>query len=268
MVSLSFFGPRARRQFRIPPLALFIFGFLSGRGVYGDQQAQPVDAVEQFKAETVFWKQLEIGRRIVLTKETRVLPPLEPWLTHPDLHIRGNTAFVFGRLGDPRGFEVITAILGDRFSDRPEGQGVACAIRGDGKPCWSLRLQIAADHYYAVHLLGELKDPRAVPILVSCLDDPDVNYKIPWALRSIGGRSAIKGLITALWNSSPQVRVFAIQDLEDLQAAEALPELLPLLSDDAVSSYDRQGYVSTGITVSKAARSAIATLQRLSHPAR
>ena len=132
--------------------------FFSGRGVCGDQQAQPVDAVEQFKAETVFWKQLEIGRRIILTKEAHV-PQLEPWLTHPDRHIRGNTAFVFGRLGDPRGFEVLAAILGD-LSDRPEGQGVACAIRGDGKPCWSLRLQIAADHYYAVHLLGELKDTR------------------------------------------------------------------------------------------------------------
>jgi HEAT repeat protein len=178
-----------------------------------------------------------------------------------------NAAFVFGSLGDPRGFEVIAAVLSDRY-DRSEGQGVSCAIRGDGKSCWSVRLQIAADHYYAVHLLGELKDPRAVPILVSYLDDPDVNYKIPWALGKIGGKSVIEGLIGALRHPSPQVRVFAIEGLEDLQAAEGLTELLPLLSDQASGSYDRAGYVKEGITVSEAARHAIAALQHLPNPAR
>jgi HEAT repeat protein len=135
---------------------------------------------------------------------------------------------------------------------------VACV---DGKPCWSVRLQIAADRYYAVHLLGLLQEPRAVPILVSFLDNPDINYKIPWALRNIGGKSSIAGLIKALRNSNPEVRVFAVEDLEHLHAVEALPELLPLLADDAMSSYDRRGYVKGGITVRSAARAAIDTLQ-------
>jgi len=81
---------------------------------------------------------------------------------------------------------------------------------------------------------------------VSFFDDPDINYKIPWALRNISGKSAIEGLIRALRSPSPQVRVFAIQGLEDLEAGEALPDLLPLLSDHAMSSYDRRGYVSKG----------------------
>ena len=251
----------------MPLPALLSLLLLPGRGVCGDLYVQAVEAVEQFKAETVFWEQLEIGRKIVLTKETRVLSELEPWLTHPDRHIRGNTAFVFGGLGDPRGFEVIAAILRDR-SDRPEGQGGACVIRGGGSSCWSLPLQIASDRYYAVHLLGELKDPKAVPILVSFLDDPDVNYKIPWALRSIGGKSAIQGLMSALGSPSPEARVFAIEDLEDLQVVEAIPALSPLLSDQAVSAYDRRGYVKDGITVREAARTAIATLQHVSSEAR
>jgi HEAT repeat protein len=105
-----------------------------------------------------------------------------------------------------------------------------------------------------------------VPILVAYLDDSDVNYTIPWALRNIGGKSAIGGLIAALRNRSPQVRVFAIEGLEDLQAVEAIPELLPLLSDRAVSSYNRRGYVKGGMAVSEAARSAIATLQNPANP--
>src|SRR5688572_26339158 len=36
-------------------------------------------------------------------------------LTHDDRHLRGNVAFVLGRLGDPRGFETIAAILADRY---------------------------------------------------------------------------------------------------------------------------------------------------------
>ena len=74
--------------------------------------------------------------------DDRVLALLESWMQHPDRHIGGNAAVVIGSLGDPRGFEVIASILDDR-SDRTERQGVSCARRN----CWSLRLQIAADHY-------------------------------------------------------------------------------------------------------------------------
>jgi len=140
--------------FRILPHVLVVSVLSSQLGVCGDEQAQPTEMVEQFKSETVFWKQLEIGQKIILAKDARVLPLLESWLTHPDRHERGNTALVFGGLGDRRGFEVIAAILRD-FSDRPEGQ----AAYVSSKSSWSLPLQIAADRYYAVHLLGLLKDP-------------------------------------------------------------------------------------------------------------
>lgn len=33
-----------------------------------------------------------------------------------------------------------------------------------------------------------------MPILVSFLDDPDIDYKITWAMRNIGGKSAIEEL--------------------------------------------------------------------------
>jgi hypothetical protein len=48
--------------------------------LYGDQQAQPIEMVEQFQAETDFWEQLQIGPKIVLAKDASALPPLESWL--------------------------------------------------------------------------------------------------------------------------------------------------------------------------------------------
>jgi hypothetical protein len=87
----------------------------------------------------------------------------------------------FAGLGDARGFQVITDILSDR-SDRPEGQGIPTAS-SDGR--YRVARQIAADRYYAAHLLGDLRDPRAVPILVTLLKDTEVTSIVPWAPRAI-----------------------------------------------------------------------------------
>lgn len=141
-----------------------------------------VDAlVEQFRNERVFWRQFTIAKAIVDRRDIRVIPQLEPWLDHEDRHIRGNVAFIVASLGDPRGFPVIAAILTDR-SARPEGQGIAI-VPSDGK--YRVSAQIAADRYYAAHLLGDLRDPRAVPILTPLQKDPEVGAIVPWALGQI-----------------------------------------------------------------------------------
>ena len=57
--------------------------------------------VERFKNEKVFWQQFEIGQQIVARHDPGVIRPVG-WLTHEDRHIRGNAAFIVGRLGDPR----------------------------------------------------------------------------------------------------------------------------------------------------------------------
>lgn len=259
MGMVRFLKRRPGLPIRVLSLLILIAQISSAPNVYGYQERQGVaKLVQQFKAEPVFFRQLEIAQSIVLEHDPTVLPDLESWLTHLDRHIRGNVAFVFGSLGDPRGFEVIAAILSDR-SDRPEGQGVVCFAKDIS--CWSLARQVGADRYFAVHLLGLLKDPHAVPLLVPLLDDPDINYKVPWALGRIGGKSAIQALIRALRNSSPDVRVLAIGGLQKLEARDALPELRPLLNDREASRFDLQGFQTTGTTVSEAARAAIATLQ-------
>ncbi|MGB2714127.1 MAG: HEAT repeat domain-containing protein [Vicinamibacterales bacterium] len=82
--------------------------------------------MEQFKNEKVFWKQIEIAKAIAGKRDATVLPPLADWLGHEDRHIRGNVAFIFASLGDPRGLQTIAEILADR-SERPLGQGIPTA---------------------------------------------------------------------------------------------------------------------------------------------
>jgi hypothetical protein len=204
--------------------------------------------VEQFKSSTVFWKQFEVAEKIVVLHDKSVLEDLEPWLSNEDMHLRGNAAFIFASLGDERGFQVIKSILEDRSIERAVSE-----IDSTGNP--SPGLQIRDDRYYAVHLFGDLRDSRAVPILVPLLKDQDVNSIVPWSLGEIGDKSAIPPLIETLRDNSPDMRVLAIHALEELKAKEALPQLRALLDDDEKIHFDGLG------TVAEAARAAIATLR-------
>jgi HEAT repeat protein len=213
----------------------------------GQQRPSVAELLQQFESTTVFWRQIEVAKAIVAANDISVLPKLESWLTHEDRHLRGNAAFIYGRLGDPHGFDVIVAILGDH-SERPEAQGIP-----GGR--WSLQGQIRADRYYAAHLLGDLKDPRAVPILVPLLKDTEVNYIVPWSLGQIGDRSAVQPLIRALRDQNPSMRVLAIYALVELKATEALPSLRQLLGDNERSNFGKLE------SVDEAAQAAIAKLQ-------
>ena len=209
--------------------------------------------IEQFKNEKVFWKQIEIAKAIAGTHDAKVLPPLVDWLAHRDRHIRGNVAFIFASLGDPRGLHTIADILTDR-SERPEGQGIASAP-SDGR--YRFERQVAADRYYAAHLLGDLKDPRGIALLVPLLDDPETRSIVPWSLAEIGDHRAVGPLMAQTDQDDPSVRVLAIYALETLKAREALSRLQQLLEDDRRSNFGER------TTVAEAARRAIAVISQL-----
>ena len=220
----------------------------SAHPIRGQQGPSAAELLRQFESETLFTRQFEVAKAIVAANDTSVLPRLEPWLTHPDRCLRGNAAYIFGRLGDPRGFDVIVGILGDRSANRE-----VHVISSVGLP-W-LPGEIRQDRYYAAHLLGDLKDPRGVPILVSRLTDPDVNYIVPWSLGQIGDKSAIEPLIQTLSDRHASMRVLAIYALVELKAMEALPRLRQLLDDNGRPNFGRFE------SVVEAAQAAIATLE-------
>ena len=172
---------------------------------------------------------------------------LQPLLLVEDRHLRGSAALVLGLSGDPRGFDTIAGILADR-SSRPPG------VIGFGN--WSLRAQIRADRYHAAHLLGDLKDPRGVDLLLPLLNDDDVADIVPWSLAEIGDRRVIGALIGQLAIANPSRRVLAIHALEHLNAGEALPRLRELLQDIGRSNF------AGGTTIAEAARHAIAVISQ------
>jgi HEAT repeat protein len=161
--------------------------------------------LNQYLHATPFWRQFEVAEKIVRAGDASILANLEPQLAHEDRHLRGNAAFVFASFGDPRGFETIRAMLTDH-AYRPLGQGIPGSPGNPNGADWWLKSQIRADRYYAVHLLGLLRDPRAVELLVPLLADPDVNYKVPWALALIGDARARKALTAALGSPDAAVR--------------------------------------------------------------
>jgi hypothetical protein len=136
------------------------------------------ELLARFRTTEMFWRQREIGEFLVTRRGPAVNEALVPMLTSEDRHVRANAAYVLAKHGDQRGFDTLFAILKD-WSARACGQGVPAG------PCTS-DSQRVADRYYAVHLLGELRDPRAIPVLAKLTDDPEVGYKVQWALGEIG----------------------------------------------------------------------------------
>ncbi len=216
--------------------------------------------IDRFQTESVFWKQQEIANEIAKVATPADLSSVEPWLSHKDRRVRGNAAYLFALLGDQRGLATIEGILADNSPDRHvEWQGSSFLFTGNAEDAMerflrspaALRAQIVSDRYYAVHLLGRLRDRRAVGMLIPLLDDNDINYNVAWALGEIGDARAVPGLIAALSNSDAMVRVSAIGALEKLRADQALPTLVALFDDTALpSAGDR---VPVGVTARKAA---------------
>jgi HEAT repeat protein len=172
--------------------------------------AQPAELVKQFENTTVFWEQFEVAKKIVALGDKSALPLLEPWLHCEEMRRRGNAGFIFAKFGDDRGFQTIVSILDDRSTNR------AIEARDDaGEP--SPKMQIRDDRYYAAHLLGDLRDVRAVPILIPLLKDEDVKYIVPWSLAEIGDKSAIPSLKNALGDDSLMMRAAAQLALEKLE---------------------------------------------------
>lgn len=232
----------------IQTLLVLLLSF-SVRGM-AQQRENLTDLVREFNGSHYFWQQLEVAQRLVARNDRKVLSQIEPNLNNEDRHLRGNAAFVFVGFGDERGFNVVYDILLDRSSPRPQGQG----IPGGG---WALKAQISADRYYAVHLLGLLQSPRPLPVLIPLLKDSEINYKVAWAIGKIGDKAAIRPLIDALNDPSPDMRVSSIEALETLGATEALPRLRLLLKDD------ERIHTDNSRRVSEAAQSAIARLSAI-----
>lgn len=226
---------------------------------YDSNSHSASDLISLFQKTThQSWQQFNVARQIVALKNSTVLPQLSAYLNDQDRHTRADAAFIFGALGDTRGLDVLLTILHDQ-SNRPEGQdypGMGCIVQRLGDACpYHPQLQIASDRYYATYVLGKLRDPRAVPALISVLSVPSVNLGAIWALAEIGDKRAVDPLISLLANNDTTVRVYAIRALARMHAKEAIPAIYRLLNDK-----DRS-HDSPLISVGAAAQEALTQLE-------
>ena len=228
-------------------------GFLASAQTPIQASATVQQPLDEFEKQKYAHEQFYAAKAIVATKDVAVLPRLERWLTHEDRQLRGNAAFVFAALGDPKGLDAIVAILND-FSPRPATPNLG-PYAGPGSFEALSRAQTRSDRRYAAWLLGQLKDPRGVAALVVLLTDRDVNVTIAWSLGQIGDGHAIQPLIRTLSGPDPELRVYAIHALAALKATDALPALRHLLSDNA------RWNGGSGESVAEAAQEAISKLQ-------
>lgn len=112
------FAVRGYRQVVVRLAVLPVLLFTTASSVRSQQPSSVQQLIRQFESETEFTRQFQVAQAIVTANDRSVLLRLEPWLRHKDRCLRGNAAYIFARLGDSRGFDVIVGILGDRSADR------------------------------------------------------------------------------------------------------------------------------------------------------
>lgn len=181
------------------------------------------DLVEAFANAPYSSQQLEIASQIAELGDKSTIQKLERHLGSQDRMTRCNAGLALARLGDDRGFTVIVTELKDK-SARPARGGW---IRSDGEP--DDQGQRGRDRYYAAHVLGVLKDKRAIPILLEYIDDEDVNYALPWTFGQIGDKRAIPALREMLKNGKGDRPVGAAYGLARLGEPDGWTSLFGFL---------------------------------------
>jgi HEAT repeat protein len=142
-------------------------------------------------------------------KKKKDLPRLIKALSHKDADIRANAAAALGWLNDVRAVEPLVALLGDRYvrmaatkalakiADESCVDGLIIALNTADEDCYSAH---GADvRYAAVEGLGRIGHARAVKPLIRALRDgsPEVHQEAGEALRKIGPE-AVDQLIAAV----------------------------------------------------------------------
>jgi HEAT repeat protein len=242
-----------RRTYLAITLAMGICGLSAAAQKKTQTGTSVAELIERFEKQKYSLDQFYLAKSIIAEKDARVLPKLEPWLTYEDRQLRANAAFIFAGFGDARGLDVIFAILSD-FSPRPATPNLG-AYAGPMSFEALSQAQIRSDRGYAVWLLGQLKDPRAVPVLIPLLQERRINSGVAQSLGRIGDRRAVQPLIRTLSDPDPETRVYAINALADLKATEAVPALQELINDDSLKNYGNSK------SVGETAQAAIAKLK-------
>jgi hypothetical protein len=180
-----------------------------------------VELLREFKEEKVFWKQGEVGEKLIAIGDKSIVPEIAQMLASDDRAVRCNAGRVLARLGDSRGLDAVIAELKDT-SDR-----LTKRTRSDGKP--DVPGQITQDRYYAAGVLGQIGDRQAVPALIEALKDKAIGYQAAIALGEIGDPRAAGALKEMLKSADSDDRLWAGYGLAGIGDPAGVPAVAEFL---------------------------------------
>ncbi len=171
-------------------------------------------------------------------KQAKDIDGLTGALSHRTDAIRLRAAEALGELGDPRpaGALVATA-LNENYQAVTQAAVSSLSILGQaavepliaglrGAPPKKIRAAL-------ISLLGELRDPRGLDVLVMALSNEDekVRRAAASALGALKEQRALDALVASLQDSDWEVRRYCIQAVKVLGTRETVPALLVALND-------------------------------------
>ena len=160
----------------------------------------------------VFFLLLLLGENIFASEDPVSFEQLIEELEHPDLNRCWDAVNALGASGDERAVSPLMTAL---EKDMKQHKGVSMAI---------------------IPALGQLKDERAVPLLIKALNNLDEDWlgreAAARALGDIGATKAVPCLIRAAW--LPETRNAAIEALAVIGDPRAVDVLLSTLSEPEI----------------------------------
>ena len=187
----------------------------------GTPPDRTAELLRKFEAATHAWQQLHIAKQIVELGDRSVMSSLLPHLDADDEHLRCNAGFVVAKLGDDRGLNAIISEL------KTKKARLSQRVKSDtGKPFLEERYG-----YYAIHVLGKLRDRNAVPVLIEFLEREEEHHDIEWALGEIGDDRAIPALKRVLNHVDPHRHLWAGCALAKLGDPLGIPTVAGFLKD-------------------------------------
>lgn len=188
------------------------------------------------------------------------VPQLISKLKRGDPIKRAEAAHALGESGDPRALGPLVQVLRDQDEDGQVRMGAAMALGslGDRAAVAPLIEFVRVDMQKrtgiiaaGIGALGELRDPRAVPILLEALNNraEDWLYRemAARALGSIGDRRAVSSLIAAAYmGDTRHDAIGALAEIGDAKAVETLIGALDEGEDPETVQAARTGLLKIG----------------------
>lgn len=209
---------------------------------YLEAQGYVEEAVEGLRSRSR-WTRAASAARLGRMRSDAATAALVGLMDDESDDVRMVAARSLAAIGDPSAVQALTAALADR--SRWTATTVAADLVEMGTPAVPTLIEIAAADasgdpgaheaaVAAVRVLGEIRDPRAEPVLIGLLagaDDLDLRARAAAALGAVGGSQAPPALRAALRDDAWQVRAQAAVSLGALGDRGGIEALSTAIED-------------------------------------